>query len=93
MKDMTRQRTLLEQELKERASQLYDWIDSLADGASHDSEEESERMYAEMRSLAGSVKAMVDLLHAESWQEVQEEYPVSPLRGVDFPAHEGVDVE
>ncbi len=77
-------RTLLEQELKERASQLYDWIDSLADGASHDSEEESERMYAEMRSLAGSVKAMVDLLHAE---------PVSPLRGVDFPAHEGVDVE
>ena len=50
-------------------------------------------MYAEMRSLAGSVKAMVDLLHAESWQEVQEEYPVSPLRGVDFPADEGVWVD
>ena len=77
---MTRQRTLLEQELKERATQLHDWIDSLADGASHDSEDESEQMYAEMSSLSGSVKAMIDLLLAESWQEVQEEYP-------------GVDVE
>ena len=90
---MTRQRTLLEQQLKERATQLHDWIYSLADGASHDSEDESEQMYADMRALSGSVKAMVDLLFAKSWQEVQEEYPVSPLRGVDFPAHEGVDVE